>query len=125
MNWTIQGEGHGDTGVYTPEHLQAPLVALLQRTGVLAALDPYRDIVVSSGSHGEVIGRLAAAETERRAELARGAMGDVGLDALSDWQSEWLDQLVARDEWVMHVQELRALFELASEQGYPVKMWGD
>jgi glucose dehydrogenase len=125
MNWTMQREGHGDAGVYTAEHLQARLVALLQRTSALAALDPYRDIIVAPQSHGEVIGRLAAAETERRAELARGAMGDGGLDALSDWQSEWLDQLVARDEWAMHVQELRALFDLASEQGCPVKMWGD
>ncbi len=125
MNWTIQGEGHGDAGVYTAEHLQAGLVALLQRTGALAGLDPYRDIVVGPDSHGEVIGRLAAAEAERRVELARGAMGDVNLAALSDWQSTWLDQLVARDEWALHVQELRALFELASELGCPVRMWGD
>jgi hypothetical protein len=125
MNWTIQREDHSDVGVHTAEHLQDRLVALLQRTSALAALDPYRDLVVGPPSHDEVIGCLAAAEAARRAEVAHEAMGDVRLDALSDWQSAWLDQLLARDEWTLHVQELRALFEMAGELSCPVKMWGD
>lgn len=125
MNWSI---GRGDNGamlVYTAEHLRDRLVASLQRTGALAGLDPYRDTLVTPDHHGEVIAHLAAAETERRTEMAREAMGDVRLDALGDWQLAWLDRLTAQDEWTLHVRDLRALFEVAYEQGCAVKMLSD
>lgn len=125
MNWAVLSKGHVDVGLHTAEHLQGRLVALLQRTNALAGLDPYRDVVVEPDLHSEVIECLARAEAERRVEMARDAMGDVRLDGLSDWQLAWLDRLAAQDEWTRHVRDLRALFEMASGQAYPVKMLGD
>lgn len=125
MNWSIEREDNGAMLVYTAEHLQDRLVASLQRTGALAGLDPYRDALVTPEHLGEVIDQLAAIESERRAEMAREAMGDVRLDALDDWQRAWLARLAAQDEWTQHVRDLRALLEIAREQGCAVKMLSD
>ena len=125
MNWTIQREGNDAMLVYTAEYLQERLVASLQRTSALAGLDPYRDALVTPEHLGEVIAHLAAVETERRVEMAREAVGDARCDALDDWQLAWLARLAAQDEWTLHVRDLRALFEMAHEQGCAVMMLSD
>jgi hypothetical protein len=126
MNWTVIARNSGSSlSVHVPDEWCPRILDLLHHRGRLYGLDPYRDLTVSADALDPVIRALDEGLDESRDELARQLLGRSGLATLEAWESDWIERASAEDGCSRLLEELRSLFELARDDGLPVRMSAD